>query len=242
LTEYLVDATKSYAARIELGVETNTYDADGEVLIRRDAGGISRDDLERVLSGFRGEFEQTPPAFSAIKREGTPLYKLARRGEAVTPEPRRVRVDRLDITTWDLPFLDVEMDCSKGFYVRSLAHDIGTRLGVGGTLTALVRTRVGRFRLTDAVGIETLAEAVEAGTWRQHLYAPDEVLLGWHAAILAEANAGRVIHGRTLDFEGTEAAPGELCRAYSREGDFLGVLASTGASQWRPAKVFVSRS
>ena len=243
LTEYLVDATKTYVARIELGVETDTYDAVGEVVARQDASSVTLSDVERAIAPFRGEFEQVPPAYSAIKRQGVPLYKLARKGEQVEVEPRRVRVDQLDIKSYAAPYLELEIDCSKGFYVRSLAHDIGARLGVGGTLTGLVRTRVGSFRLEDAVGLEALTSEIGAGTWQERLYAPDEVILNWQAAIVGESNEQRIGRGQSVAVEsgpGLAVATGERCRAYSAGGEFLAVLSAAGGGEWRPEKVFVS--
>lgn len=240
LTEYLVDATKTYRARIQLGIETDTYDLEGAVTAEADVSGVTRDAIEAALPEFRGEIEQTPPAYSAIKRQGVPLYKLARRGEAVVVEPRRVRVDRLDITSYEAPMLEVVIDCSKGFYVRSLAHDIGARLSVGGSLAGLVRTRVGSFRIEDAVSVDDLTREIEAGVWQERLFAPDEVLLHWRAAILGQANALRLSRGQMLELAGATAPEGELCRAYSVGGDFLAVIAAN-ETRWRPEKVFAAR-
>jgi len=227
LTEYLVDGRKGYRARIELGVETDTYDRDGTVVATRDASRVLLEDVRAALMEFEGEIDQRPPAFSAIKREGEPLYKAARRGEAVAPAPRRVAVHKLDIISFEPPFVSVAVECGKGFYVRSLAHDLGQALGVGGTLAGLVRTRVGPFRLEGALGIEALRRAFEDGTWQEALIAADEVLIGWRAAILGPENEANMRHGRTARIRwqpGVRAIPGELCRAYSAGGDFLGIL------------------
>jgi tRNA pseudouridine55 synthase len=244
LTEYLVDATKTYVATVELGVETDTYDAEGQVLARNDASGVSRQAIEAALEQFRGEIEQMPPAYSAIKRQGVPMYKLARRGEAVELEPRRVVMHRVDIKSYSPPLLELEIECSKGFYVRSLAHDLGAALGVGGSLVGLVRTQVGSFGIDSAVAIETLTAAFEAGTWQDLLHAPDEVLLGWRAVIVGAQNQRRLIQGQRATFDPTRAvvSDGDLCRAYSLDGDFLAVLRATSANEWRPEKVFASES
>ncbi len=238
LTEYLVDASKTYAAIIELGAETDTYDAEGEVVSRTDASSLTRDAVEAALAAFRGEFDQTPPIYSAIKRDGQPLYKAARRGiDVEAPPARRVTVHRLDLTAYEPPLVHVEVDCSKGFYVRSLAHDLGAALGVGGHLANLVRTRVGSFRLEDAVELDTLRLELESDAWQQRLFAPDEVLLRWQAAILGEANEQRLRRGQTTLFEAGETS-GAHCRAYNATGDFLGILRSAGEGAWRPEKVF----
>jgi len=241
LAEYLVDATKVYEATIELGLETDTYDAEGEVLRRADASGVNRESVEVALLRFRGEIDQAPPPYSALKREGVPLYKRARRGEDVQTAPRRVRADRLDIISYEPPVLRVEVECGKGFYVRSLAHDLGAALGVGGCLVALRRARVGPFRVEDAVDIETLRREIESGEWRERLFPPDEVLLGWRAAIVGAANEERLSHGHALSLQplpGATAIPGDRCRAYGLAGDFLAVLRCAGGLQWRPEKVF----
>ena len=235
--EYLVDSTKTYVADVTLGVETNTYDAEGEVLQRRDTSGVTEAGIEAALERFRGEIEQTPPAYSAIKRDGVPLYKLARRGEEVTVEPRRVRVDRLALTSCEPPLLRLEVDCSKGFYVRSLAHDIGGALGVGGMLSGLRRTRVGDFGIEDATGIDALGAAFEAGTWTELLRPPDELLLRWQAAILCEDSSRRLRNGQRVRLQPLRAATNDRCRAYSSGGDFLGVLAAVEAGVWRPEKI-----
>jgi tRNA pseudouridine55 synthase len=238
LLEYLSDATKSYVAEITLGVTTNTYDTDGEVLSTNDASGVNIADVETALKQFRGEIDQVPPAFSALKRNGVPLYKLARRGEIVEVEPRRVRIDRLELLGFEPPVLRLEIDCSKGFYVRSLAHDLGAVLGAGGMLSGLQRTRVGGFELEHAVSLETFTGELEDGGWTERLIAGDEVLLNWQAAILAQDQASRLTHGLSIDLEDAAAKPAERCRAYTEEGDFLAVLQRVDSLTWRPAKVF----
>lgn len=238
--EHLMDATKVYDAEIELGLATDTYDAEGTVLHRADATHVRREDVEAALARFRGEIEQAPPPFSAVKRGGVPLYVRARRGEAVAAAPRRVRCHRLEINSYEPPRLRVRVECGKGFYVRSLAHDLGEVLGVGGCLTALRRTRVGPFRVEDAVGIEELAAEMESGAWRERLLPPDELLLGWRAAILGEESSRALRQGRPLRLvllPSVTVRPGERCRAYNVEGEFLGLLRRAEGALWRPEKV-----
>jgi tRNA pseudouridine55 synthase len=237
VVEYLVDATKTYRATVRLGVVTDTYDADGTIMVTADASGVHREAIEGALTAFRGEIEQTPPAFSAIKRDGVPLYKYARAGREVAVPARRVTIHRLNIVTYVPPHLTLEVECSKGTYIRSLAHDLGAALGVGGSLAALVRTRVGSFGIETAVDIETLRAELASGGWRQRFCAPDEVLLGWQAAILGGENEAHLRHGRPLRFEALRPAA-EQCRAYGLGGDFLAVLRRE-EDVWRPEKVFV---
>jgi tRNA pseudouridine55 synthase len=245
LTEYLVDTTKTYEATIELGVVTDTYDADGEVLATADASGVTREQINAALSRFQGEIMQAPPAYSAIKRAGVPLYRMARRGEEVAPEPRPVFVETLEVIDYAAPVLRVNVTCGKGFYVRSLAHDLGAALGVGGSLSGLVRTRVGPFSIEGAVKIEALKAELEAGTWQRRLWAPDEVLLGWRATILGDENAKRLRNGLNALLsprEGIEITEGDVCRAYTQDGDFLAVMRALDRERWRPEKVFLGEA
>jgi tRNA pseudouridine55 synthase len=238
LVEYLVDATKTYVAEVTLGVTTDTYDAEGSVLATADASRVRDSDVVSALAGFRGDILQVPPVYSALKREGVPLYKRARAGEAVTLAPRPVRVDGLELLARDGPVLSLEVDCSKGFYVRSLAHDLGAALGVGAMLSGLVRSRVGRFRLEDAVPLDVLVPDLESGAWLERLVAADEVLLDWHAAILREEQALRLRNGLPVTLQWPAPGAIERCRAYGEDGRFLAVLRRAGPLDWRPAKVF----
>ena len=239
LSQYLVDAGKTYEATIELGVETNTYDSEGDSIRRVDPSCVSAADVDQALKNFVGEIEQRPPAFSAIKRQGVPLYKLARRGEVVEVPTRRVRVERLVVLDYAAPILRLEIECGKGFYVRSLAHDLGQLLGVGAMLSGLVRTRVGRFRLDEAVPIETLKVDLETGAWRNRLYAPDEVVLHWQALLIGQSNELRLRNGQTAQVvEGRATSDSGLCRAYGRDGTFVAILHRVGHGEWQPDLVF----
>jgi tRNA pseudouridine55 synthase len=244
LADYLVDATKEYVADVQLGIVTDTYDLDGEVLQRHDALSLAESDIRDALTAFLGDILQAPPVYSAIKREGVPLYKRARRGEDVRAEPRPVRTEEIDIMSYEPPQLKLRVVCGKGFYVRSLAHDLGAALGLGGALSGLVRTRVGSFRLEDGVGIETLRSEFEDGTWTDRLIAPDEILLHWRAAILNAESTQRLLYGRETPLqppEGLRTVPGDLCRAYSDTGDFLAVLRQHESNRWHPEKVLATQ-
>lgn len=163
LAGWLADGDKSYRGVVRLGVRTDTDDRTGEVLASAPPAIPSAEDLERLAAELAAETEQVPPAFSAIKRSGRPMYELARRGEAPELEARPCRVLRLSLARVDGERLAVEVDCGKGFYVRALARDIGERLGCGAHLESLVRTAVGRFRLADATGLAELESRGPAG-------------------------------------------------------------------------------
>jgi tRNA pseudouridine55 synthase len=243
VVEYLLDTRKSYRARVRLGVTTDTYDADGEVVRTADASSVTREAVEQALDSFRGTISQTPPMFSALKREGTPLYRHARAGREVEREAREVEVYRLELVEFDPPALTLDIDCGRGFYVRSLANDLGGRLGCGAHLEGLVRAGVGPFRVESAVDVETLREAFDDGTWADFLLPMDSVLLDWHAAILGEENAANIRFGRALNLAPAgEARVGALgadapCRAYSLDGRLIALLRYNGDAVWQPSKV-----
>ena len=237
LAEYLMEHPKSYRAEIELGVSTDSYDAEGAVTGRNDASGIGRDSLEDCLKRFRGDITQTPPVYSALKQHGQPLYKLARQGQAVEVESRPTSIYRLELTAYNPPFLTLDVECSKGTYIRSLAHDIGAGLGCGAHLSGLIRTSYGPFNLKEAVTLEKIETGVSEGSWSVFLQPMDSVLALWEQIILTEDQVETVRCGVGLSLE---AKPGSLrLRAYEKTGMFLALLKFDGESRlWHPQKVF----
>lgn len=152
---------KVYHAKITLGIETNSYDADGSIISQREVPTLSSTQLDQVLQFFRGSFDQYPPAFSAIKKDGKKLYELARAGKEVKTEARKVIVHDIQLLQYNSPDLDIIVHCGSGFYVRSLAHDIGTKFGCGGHLSMLERTKIGPYTLEDAWNLEFLISGLE---------------------------------------------------------------------------------
>jgi tRNA pseudouridine55 synthase len=159
LSQYLMSLDKAYRGTITLGETTNTYDAEGEVMKTKPVPKISQTEVQEVLNSFVGDQYQTPPMFSAVKINGQPLYKMARKGKEVEREPRFIRISRFDITRFELPEVDFSLDCSKGTYVRSLANDIGEKIGCGGYLSALRRSASDRFSIEEAVTLEDFENA-----------------------------------------------------------------------------------
>ncbi len=160
LAQFFVDLEKCYRGRVVLGVTTNTQDAEGDVESTADPSGVTRAQIEDAFAAFEGESEQVPPMVSALKRDGTPLYVLARRGEVVERAPRPITIRGLTVLSVEMPEVEFEMTCSKGTYVRTLAADIGERLGCGGHLGTLERTAVGSFHVGAATPLDKLAEAL----------------------------------------------------------------------------------
>lgn len=147
IQDLLMAEEKEYAGTLKLGITTNSQDREGEPVEVKPVPAFTREEIAAAFDSFRGDFYQMPPMVSAIKIDGVPLYKLARKGQEVEREPRFVRVFDSEITRVELPEVDFRVVCSKGFYVRTYAHDIGQKLGCGAHLSALRRTRSGHFRL-----------------------------------------------------------------------------------------------
>ncbi|MBI5670433.1 MAG: tRNA pseudouridine(55) synthase TruB [Chloroflexi bacterium] len=233
LSEYVMQSTKSYRARVRLGVVTDTYDAEGRVLRECDAAHITRDAVERALTDFIGEIEQVPPMYSAIKQGGRKLYELARAGEEVERQPRRVRIDGLALTDWSPPLFTLNVTCSAGTYIRSLAYDLGERLGVGAHLAGLTRTASGTFTLERAVALDTLLASAD---WTQHLIAPPAALADWPTVRLDAAAVAHIRHGRAIP---AASGRGGLAFAYGPEDELVAIVQKDG-SLWRPHKVFLN--
>ncbi len=156
---HLTGLDKKYTGLVTLGVETDSYDTEGKVVATKDVPPLSIDDIKQHLHPFFGEFEQYPPIFSAIKKDGTPLYELARAGKEVKTEPRKVKVYDLQVLNYNPPVAEIMIHCGSGFYVRSLAHDLGEKIGCGAHLSGLIRTDVGEYSLKDGFSMEDVAKA-----------------------------------------------------------------------------------
>ena len=241
MMEYLVDGTKEYRCTIELGVETDTYDSLGTVTARGDASTVSAQDVEDSLASFHGVIDQVPPMFSALKKGGKRLYDLARSGIEVEREPRRVEVLEIRLVDWAPAAATVEVTCGRGFYMRSLAYDLGRRLGCGGHLSALTRLRSGPLRLEDAISVDEAESRFEDGTWRELVQPPDVVVGKMPAAIVGREVEDRLRHGRPLSdsLRMPFLGPDQPCRVYSTDGRFLAIIAfDASAGDWRPQRVF----
>ena len=238
VVEFLAAARKTYRAEIELGVTTDTYDASGSIIQRENPAGIHREQMEKALSSFRGVIQQTPPMYSALKHQGKKLYELARAGITVERKSRPVTIHSLDIVDFQPPLITVEVECGKGTYIRSLAHDLGQILGCGASLKGLVRQRYGPFDIEDAVSIPRLEDAFRQDHWEHFVHPMDSVLSAWPAVVVDEATEQLIKNGAPVALP-LESAKGDRCRAYTASGHFLGVLRpDREKGQWHPEKVF----
>lgn len=241
LMEDIVSGRKVYRAGVTLGAATDTYDAHGQTTRTGDWATVTRGQVEDLLPHFTGTIRQTPPMYSAVKHEGQRLYDLARAGIEVEREPRDVVVYRLELLDWAPPLLTVEAECGRGFYMRTLAHDLGEALGCGAHLSALTRTRTGPFGIERAVTAQRLEAAAAEGRWRELLEPVDAAVAGMEAMVVEPAAERHLRNGQpvTVRSAGAYVQHAEARRAYGTEGRFLGILRfDRPTSQWHPEKVF----
>ncbi len=231
LLEYLVGQPKTYLATVQLGQETNTYDAEGQVTAEYPVD-IDQEQLMAALDKFQGVIEQLAPLYSAVKVAGQPLYRLARRGESVERPARTVTVYQLELLAWQESRLELRIDCSSGTYIRAIAQDLGQELGCGAYLADLRRTNVGRFSLADATPLVTL----DGSTWRRHLRPADSAVGHLTRLDVSDSEALSLYHGQAIERQPGQAED-SLVRAYDGAGRFVGVLAGD-AQWWRPQKIF----
>ena len=214
---YMLSADKTYAAEVMLGATSSTGDAEGEITTGPRVE-ITRTELEMVLEGFRGNIMQTPPMYSALKRDGKPLYAYARAGEIIELAPRPVTIHSLTLSDFKIPSFTMTVTCSKGTYIRVLAEDIGRAIGCGGMLTGLRRTGVGTFDLSGAIALDAL-EALPPDRRRDCLMPVDGLVSALPLLTLEDAAARLITTGRRPQVH----AKAGLHRLYSQNGRFLGL-------------------
>jgi tRNA pseudouridine55 synthase len=239
VAEFIADGGKTYRAEIKLGAVTDTFDREGRIVYTGDIDGVSVDRIEQALASFRGTIEQVPPAYSALKKDGKPYYQFARQGSKVDPRPRRVTITDIRLMSYQPPLLTVEVECGKGTYIRSLAHDLGQRLGCGAFLNNLTRLRCGPFSIEEAVTLPEFECACREDVWTELLHPMDTPLLGWKAVILSGETELAVRHGSPLVIS-ADVGPGErYCRAYNADGHLIAILRFVpDKGYWHPFKVF----
>ena len=198
VAEYLMASDKVYRAQIRLGVSTDTHDAEGEVTATAEVD-VSEEEVRKALASFVGSIQQIPPMYSALKREGVPLYKLARQGITVEREPRSVKIHSIELLEWNPPLLTIQVKCSPGTYIRALARDLGQRLDCGAHLQSLTRLASGHFTLEKAVSLDELAEAFAQGSWQEIIHPMDEALLDFEPMVVDAQTEKRIRHGQQVE-------------------------------------------
>jgi tRNA pseudouridine55 synthase len=225
LTPYLTALDKEYVATARLGITTDTLDASGRVLTTRPVPPLDVATVTAALSRFVGEIEQVPPMYSALHHEGRRLYELAREGAEVERAPRRVTVHAITLESLALPELTFRVRCGKGTYVRVIAADLGEALGTGAALSRLVRSRVGPYRLEDAVPWDTLREARDGAALWARVLPPDSALADLPAVTLDVPAARAFMHGQAVRAGTSLHGP---VRVYAADGALLGLGAGQG--------------
>ncbi|HZU13037.1 MAG TPA: tRNA pseudouridine(55) synthase TruB [Chloroflexota bacterium] len=230
LSSYLLASDKEYCAEVVLGATTATDDAEGDLLRCAPVRGLSRSDIERAVGGFVGDIDQVPPRYAAVKRGGQKLYVLARRGEDVDVEARRVTISRVEVVRVDLPRVRLRVTCGAGTYIRALARDLGAALGVGGYLHALRRVRSGQFVVSDCAPLDRLTSANEV---RAAILPPERAVLALSARVLSTGEAEAVGYGRAVEAADVHGS----IRLYDRDGRLLALGEAVGGSL-KPTRVF----
>ncbi|MBS7662022.1 tRNA pseudouridine(55) synthase TruB [Pseudomonas lalucatii] len=222
-SQYLLDADKGYETLMQLGVTTSTGDAEGEVLERQQVT-VGRAEIEALLPQFRGEISQIPPMYSALKRDGQPLYKLARAGEVVEREARSVTIARLELLACEAEQARLAVECSKGTYIRTLVEDLGRLLGCGAHVAELCRTKAGPFALAQTVSLEELEQAHADGgneALDRFLLPVDSGLHHWPLLQFSEHSAFYWLQGQPV--RAPEAPKFGMVRVQDHNGRFIGI-------------------
>lgn len=239
LIEYLMTSEKQYQARLKFGQSTDTYDADGEITETHDPSPLTEATLRHALTGFVGNIQQQPPAFSAIKKNGVPLYRLARKGAPVTPPMRSARVETIDLLEFAPPEAVLRISCQAGVYIRSIAHDVGQVLGIGAHLTELIRLANGRWRVENAISLDALEQAVATDNLEQVLQPKELALSHLPEKLLSADDLRRVSMGQFIDDESLLDKPATA--AYNQAGQLAAILVPHQSGLLKPKKVFLPR-
>lgn len=236
-SHFLLDADKTYVAKLRLGVVTDTGDADGVVLANQPPVN-NRDTIQRVLEEFHGERMQMPPMYSALKHQGVPLYEYARRGVTIERKPRPVRIDAIDMLALEADVLTLRVRCSKGTYIRVLAADIGEALGCGASLTALQRTQTGMLDLAHAAARTLNALTAMPMAEREALLLPSDTLVaGLPALEVDAAQAARLLSGQKLGLKHAQIMG--FARIYGPKRRFLGLVEVEAGGRTIPRRMLV---
>ena len=241
IIEYLIDQDRSYRGIINLGIETDTFDREGSIVTENNGYKIpSRVEVINALSLFIGDIEQTPPMYSAIKINGERLYDLARKGVNLELEPRLVKVFDISLLDWNHPSLDIKIHCGKGFYVRSLANDLGRELGAGAYLHRLTRLKHGPFFIEDSVEYNSIEKIFDEDRWSDIIMDVDSAITHLPKIAVDTQLEKDIINGRPM-FASSKiplGRPKEISRIYSKNNRFIGIIQFDDVvGAWCPKKV-----
>lgn len=229
LCDMLTDKDKTYEAVLLLGVSTDTQDAGGEVLGTSDTAGLGEKEIREAIQSFVGGYDQVPPMYSALKVGGKRLYELAREGKVVERKARLVDIYQIRVLKMDLPRVWMEVSCSKGTYIRTLCHDIGEKLGCGGCMEELFRTKVSSFLLSDSLTLADINKRMQEGTLGEVLVPVDAMFGGYRKIVVKEPWISLARNGNSLPLKavtgGEGIEDGEEVRLYNEAGQFIAIYA-----------------
>ena len=225
--DLLTDHDKTYETVLLLGKTTDTQDISGEILKEHPTDHLNEVEVTKVIENFKGTYDQIPPMYSALKVNGKKLYELAREGKTVERKSRKVTIYQIHIKKIQLPRVRMEVTCSKGTYIRTLCHDIGNRLGTGGCMEELTRTKVGRFELKDSLKLEELRDLAQNGRLEDALIPLDQMFSELQSVVPAEKYISKAYNGNDF-FKNQLSEEGKFCsgekvRVYDAQGHFIGV-------------------
>ncbi|MGM9977649.1 MAG: tRNA pseudouridine(55) synthase TruB [Clostridium sp.] len=222
IIDYIMDSEKGYRVKFKLGIKTTTYDLEGEVIEERDTSSLTEKEVEEAINSFKGEYSQVPPMFSALKKNGVRLYDLARKGIEVEREGRNVKIYNIENINIELPYVSMDVTCSKGTYIRSLCYDIGEKLNVFATMTELKRFKTSFFREDDSINIDDLNKE----NIKEHLISIEEALKNYPEIYLTKGYDKLIINGvRVADKRFTKSIVENdiLYKVYDENKKFLGL-------------------
>lgn len=222
IIDYIMDSEKGYSVKFKLGIKTTTYDLEGEVLEERDTSSLTEKEVEEAINSFKGEYSQVPPMFSALKKNGVRLYDLARKGIEVEREGRNIKIYNIENINIELPYVSMDVTCSKGTYIRSLCYDIGEKLNVFATMTELKRFKTSFFSEDDSINIDDLNKE----NIKEHLISIEEALKNYPEIYLTKGYDKLIINGvRVADKRFTKNIVENdiLYKVYDENKKFLGL-------------------
>lgn len=245
LCDMLTDKSKEYEACMLLGVTTDTQDISGTVLEQKSVN-VSKEDAEKAIMSFIGEYDQIPPMYSAIKINGKKLYELARQGKEVERQPRKVEILNIEIISMELPEIKFRVGCSKGTYIRTLCADIGEKLGCGAVMKSLERIRVGNFKVEDALKLSQIEELVAEKRLEEYIVEPDSVFTEYEKVVVKPESDRALLNGNKLYANQLELyidkswADSDKIRVYNSKGVFQAVYNYSKEERcFKPFKMFL---
>lgn len=247
LCDLLSEKDKTYRATLLLGKVTDTQDTSGTVLKEAEQEALENVTNEKVIGiieSYIGEYDQIPPMYSAIKINGQKLYNLARKGEEIERPARHCRILNITIEKMDLPRVEMDVTCSKGTYIRTLCHDIGNDLGVGGCMEKLIRTKVERFSIEDSISLAQIEELRDNGGLDEYITPIDDILDMYSKCIVSKDAEKLVYNGNIFTTRNTylrmNNEDGQTVRVYTEDGKFVGLYKYNGEKQiYKPIKMFL---